>query len=544
MAKDKKNKILTSITKFLKKHKKMPSFEDLKKLDITRDAVKHHFSSLSNIENVIRETHPEAFFDISVEDVLDRNTDKAINKELKKYKRFFITTAVTACEVHDGFYGAIKSYCEQNDAKLLLLIASDPAKSSNEYGSIDKKLSDETIVLSDVKLNDNIMISTIKLSAKHIDPTTGLDRIGQRAGSFIFASPKQRLQMVATSNIKMPHALMTTGAITKSNYNTNKYMSERTAYIADADHIMGGIIVELDENNLYHFRQVQTRAEDGSFVDIGIRYSNGSEPEEERPAALVLGDWHSGATDEAVRVQTFEMLDFLEPQSLVLHDAFDGASINHHEDGNLISKAVRANRNIDSLETEVNKLALDLLEFVNVRSLAKIYVVKSNHDEFLSKHYLQKAKYVFDAQNHYYSLSLAKAMIEGHDPLEFAVLNHVEYYSKEIPKVLGLFKDKVEFLQRDDDLKVADVQLGAHGDKGPNGSRGSLRSIEKAYGQSVTGHSHTPGILRGAWSVGTSSKLKLDYNVGPSSWLNTHCVVYSDGTRQLINIINGKWKLD
>ena len=95
----------------------------------------------------------------------------------------------------------------------------------------------------------------------------------------------------------------------------------------------------------------------------------------------------------------------------------------------------------------------------------------------------------------------------------------------------------------DEDYKVAGIQLGVHGHLGANGSRGSLANMEKSYNKSVTGHSHSPAILRDAWVVGTSSRLRLDYNQGPSSWLNTFCLVYPNGQRQLINIIEGKYKL-
>ncbi len=90
---------------------------------------------------------------------------------------------------------------------------------------------------------------------------------------------------------------------------------------------------------------------------------------------------------------------------------------------------------------------------------------------------------------------------------------------------------------------MADIELGAHGDKGANGARGSLLAMENAYGNSVSGHSHTPEILRGAWQVGTTSLLKLEYVKGPSSWMHTSCLVYPNGSRQLINAINGLWRL-
>ena len=103
---------------------------------------------------------------------------------------------------------------------------------------------------------------------------------------------------------------------------------------------------------------------------------------------------------------------------------------------------------------------------------------------------------------------------------------------------------RVLWYDRDTEYKVAGIELGQHGDLGLNGSRGSLSQSEKAYGDCVVGHSHHSNIMRGAWRVGTSTKLKLDYNRGPSSWNQSHCLVYFDGSRQLINIIDSKWRLE
>ncbi|MFM1781349.1 MAG: hypothetical protein RLZZ181_114, partial [Pseudomonadota bacterium] len=62
------------------------------------------------------------------------------------------------------------------------------------------------------------------------------------------------------------------------------------------------------------------------------------------------------------------------------------------------------------------------------------------------------------------------------------------------------------------------------------------------YKKSVTGHSHTPQILRDVYVVGTSTDTKPDYGKGgPNSWMNTHCIVYPNGTRQLVNMIEGKF---
>lgn len=60
---------------------------------------------------------------------------------------------------------------------------------------------------------------------------------------------------------------------------------------------------------------------------------------------------------------------------------------------------------------------------------------------------------------------------------------------------------------------------------------------------SLTGNSHSPCIEKGVVQVGTSSYLKLEYNPGPSSWMNSHCVVYKNGKRALLNVLDGgEWR--
>lgn len=87
------------------------------------------------------------------------------------------------------------------------------------------------------------------------------------------------------------------------------------------------------------------------------------------------------------------------------------------------------------------------------------------------------------------------------------------------------------------------IELSLHGDQGPNGARGSLKNLRRIGTKAIIGHSHSPGIDEGGMQVGTSTRLRLEYNHGPSSWLNTHAVIYDNGKRSLINIIKGKWRL-
>lgn len=529
---DKKQSIIDAYAELYELNQTTPTMSELCEIGYTKDSIKHHFSSMTNLDEIAREQHPEKFFDVDISSLLSQETFTKLRDTTLNYKKFVITTAVTGCAVHDGFYASLKAFCKVNDAALLILVASDPAhnKPNNHggYGTIDRKLAGECVVVEDTHLNTNFFISTIKLSAKQINPTTGLGDIGQREGSFVFASPKQSMTLESTSNEKLPHVMLTTGAITMPDYRTDMYMSERQAYIADRHHIMGGVVVSILDDEKYTYTQIQMLNNEGSFVHLGKRYHPNGKVTNETPEALVCGDWHTGSTDPQVRTATEEMLQELKPKCVVLHDVFDGASVNHHNENKELMQAVRFMHGAPSLEKEIVGLKDELAWFS--RLAKKVVIVKSNHDEFLGKHYLQFAKYAQDPQNHYFSLDLAKAMMDGLDPLKFAV------------EKVGLKAKNIRWLQRDEDFKIAGIQLGAHGDIGPSGSKGTLKGMRKAYGLSVTGHIHSPGIWHGAYAVGTSSLLRLDYNRGPGSWMQTHCLVYADGSRQLLNIIKGEWR--
>lgn len=523
--------ILDKYVGFVKKKNAHPSRADMQKLGVSRDKIRHHFGSHLSFKKQARLHEPKAFENIVDESLFTAKNFKKLKEKAGKYNVYFITTAVTGCEAHEGFLESIATFCKQRNACLLTLTATDPA--SNAGFLVHPSIPKEGIVFGDLALNDNLYLSSIKLSAKHIDPITGLSRIGQRNGSFIYASPKQRLKMTSTSNRQHNHAIMTTGAVTKPDYSTERYMSERTGYIATEDHIIGGIIVEIVDDRKFHFRQVQADRR-GHFVDLGTFY-RGTKIESLQPEALVLGDWHSGETDpDAAHHFVFgpsSVRAVTKPRKIVIHDGFNGKSINHHEEKNRVLRAQLSKSNHLSLQDELAGYCADLNKLSSYDHIDEVIIVKSNHDEFLER-YLAEAKYVDEPHNHLIGLKLAAEMVEGRNPLESGI------------DWLGLKnKDKFVWLDRDEDYKIANVEVGAHGDKGSNGARGSLRAMESAYGQSVSGHSHTAEILRGAWQVGTCSLLNLSYNKGPSSWSHTSCLIYGNGMRQLISVIDGDWQL-
>lgn len=522
---DVKLDILEKYLSIIKSKKSFPVYTDFLP-EISKDKIKHHYGNINKLHDIMIENYQSDIEDIilSEHNIFSKIDKKELSNELKNFKKFIVTTVVIGKEVCKKTYENLKNYEKKYNTKLLFLLCEDRASRNvnKKFSTIDPILKNETFIVEDTSLNKNLFLSSIKLSAKHIKPTTGLARIGQRNGSYIFASPKQFLEFVInTPDVdEAPSAIMTTGAITLPNYQTDRYMSERTSYIAEVDHVMGGLIVEIKSSKKFEFRQLQFE-KDGSFVDLGIKYLNDSE--EKVNTSVVLGDFHAGHHDQNILKKTHELLKNIKIENIVLHDFFDGNSISRYDDEKPLDKVKKYKSNTHDLEKEIVIGAEILNDFAKKYPESKIVYVMGNHDERLAD-YLARGKYVNDPQNHYYSLDLAKKYLEGQNVIKYA---YTQKISSEIENIV--------WLERDDSFKFAHIELGQHGDKGLNGSRGSLEGAEKSYGNCVIGHSHSGAIMRGVYRVGTSTKLKLDYNKGPSSWTNTHCLVYSNGSRQLIN---------
>jgi hypothetical protein len=483
------------------------------------DVIKEFPGGLVELEAIAKERMPNSFKDIIDHRIWNAKRHSDLKKTIASSKKFIITTVVGGCEIHEQFLEAIQLYCKVNKATLLILVA------DNDIANLPEALINENIVFTDVPLNSNLYLSAIKILPKMIDPVTGLDRIGGKTGSFIFGSPKQRLKFVPVrSDSMIPHCIMTTGALTMPSYMGRKYYQKRTDYLAEQDHKLGAIVVEIEDNTYFHFRQVQLD-KDGGFTDLGKRYSD--KVEDNAAEALVMGDLHSGYTDPTVLKCWLDVAKETNCKRVVIHDGFDGTSINHHNKDRIIEQAILAKEDKLDLEDELLRYAntLDKLSL----SFNAIDIVYSNHDKFLTK-YLNTGMYVKDPHNHLISLMLGIQAVNKNNAIEWYVSQRLRH------------KDRFNWLKQDESMKICGVECGDHGDNGPNGSKGTIVSLEKCQEKAVYGHSHTPQILREAYQVGTSTYLRLSYNDGPSSWFNTSCLIYKGGYRQLINSVRGKYK--
>jgi len=125
----------------------------------------------------------------------------------------------------------------------------------------------------------------------------------------------------------------------------------------------------------------------------------------------------------------------------------------------------------------------------------------------------------------------------------------LEQYGSDPSNVIGVIPALIKkqypnfiSLNRSASYKVkGGFELGQHGDFGSNGSRGSLLQFRKLNTKIVVGHYHSPGRKDGALAVGTSTHLRVGYNQGPSTWLQSHVIIHNDGRAQHINFINNEF---
>jgi hypothetical protein len=186
----------------------------------------------------------------------------------------------------------------------------------------------------------------------------------------------------------------------------------------------------------------------------------------------------------------------------------------------------------EEVDRELDKVA-DLLTNIS-RPTTKTIVVESNHDLALLR-WLKDADWRDDPVNAEFmleaQLECVRAVNRGEE--SFSILEWV-IQRKGVPP-------DIQFLRQDESFTVNGIEFGLHGHLGANGSRGHPRQFTKLGPRMVTGHTHSASILDGVYTVGTSSLLDLGYNVGPSSWSHTHCVVYPSGKRTLVPMRGSKF---
>jgi hypothetical protein len=486
-----------------------------------------------------------------------RETKVAIPEFRRKLRgqRFIITSAQNATPIHEPAFAALLHAAESLGAELVVipLRYKNPTSIWTENNANDdwwgipewQEQNGETNPLRPYlyngrkKLNANLMLcADVKSQPTASSPLTGFEAL-TGAESFIIGHPKMQFRSIPAPSNNYPKIGTTTGTITVANSTDS-----RAGKLADFHRFVGAIMVEIDGPK-FHIRQLNCDKEDGSFIDLDVKYTADG-PEEAPPAlALVMGDTHVTFTSTEVDKATFGeggIAALLKPKMLVWHDLFDGYSVNPHHAGNPFISHAKQTNGLGDVEAEVRKTVDFVVQRTPIGTTSVI--VPSNHDNFLSR-WMVASDWRSVGNKRFY-LETALAMLDSVSVNEGGT-TYADPFVHWVRKLTApLVGEKCGFIvcpDVDEPVLAGNIELNNHGDRGPDGTRGSMKRLARIGSRLITGHRHGPAIEEGHYGVGTSTPRKLEYTRGPSSWLNTHCVVYANGRRSLISIIDGQWRL-
>ncbi len=452
--------------------------------------------------------------------------------------RYIITSAQNATEVHAEFLGALQTYARETGAELVVI----PLRYKNPTSLWTMRQQDQEWWDPEVvrylfntrkKLCDNlVLVGDVKTQPTAGNPLSGFEAL-TGAESCIIGHPKMQLKVVPAPTSRMPKILSTTGSVTKRNYTDTK-----AGKVGAFHHFLGAVVVEITGKK-FHLRQVNADREDGSFIDLDRVYSARGVRPAPPALALVMGDTHARFTDPAVDRATFGpggMVEALNPETLVWHDLFDGYSVNPHHAGNPFIAQAKYRGKFTVVRAEIEHAVKWVADRAKGR---KAVIIPSNHDNFLSR-WVVNTDWRTTPPNAAFYLETAAAMLRS-----TKLTAHGAEYDDPFRYWVNRLKGRADIraLRVDESFKVGGVECGMHGDRGPNGGPGSMKGFARLGARVITGHSHTPGIEEGHYQVGTSTPLRLEYTHGPSSWLNTHCVVYANGKRSLLTVVDGAWRV-
>lgn len=456
-------------------------------------------------------------------------------RKLSGIKRFIITAAQNATPVDEDFWSCIKTYSEYNDAEIVVI----PIRYKNPTSRWTASQANEEewdaatvpyLYNQRKKLNDELaLMGDIKTQPTAVKPLSGLESItGHMSG--IFGHTKLQLACIPTPQDRYPKILTTTGACTVRNYTDSKAGKK-----GEFHHTLAALIVEVSGKKFF-MRHVNYDERNKNFIDLNVAYDATGVQPAPKALALVFGDTHRAVMDKNVERVTFGdagMVETLDPEHLVFHDLHDGSSTNHHTKKDPFAQIAKR---VNSLHLVREEILGDIEWLSNVCQGRKGIVVPSNHDDFLAR-WLREHDWRHDPENAEFYLETALHLVKV-----IKAGNTVPHpFTHWVNKLKG--DAPIRCLERDESFTLGGVELSMHGDKGPNGMKGSRESLRRIGVKTIVGHSHTPGIEEGCYQAGTSTPLRLDYNSGPSSWLNAHVVLYGNGKRAILPIIDGEWRL-
>ena len=505
-----------------------------------------------------RLTTAERRLGITLGKIVDGRVDIAeiVKKRLPRkghIKRYVLTSAQNNTHPHPGFNNLL-AYVHfldgLADASCELLVGTYSYQTTT-YGPKAVKRGKYKPTMNDKlwyapELEDYIVDESVELApglvwcgeqnilptTKH--PLTDFETYNGRKSNIV---PHARIQMesVASMADEATKLNYSTGTVTQLNY-----IQKRAGILAEQRHDYGAMLIEVDHNGNWWPRQLYID-EDDAVMDVGpdgfcgIYVQAGTVYEDEVSESIYWGDAH--ATEQELWVRDLAwgkggMLDTLKARYQFMGDAYSMCTRGHHEMDDFHQMYRKHVDGQETVEDEV-QLTADFLAGAE-REWCETVMVPDNHGAHLDR-WLNEADFRTDPVNAKFFCLLQYQVLDAMDRGEkdFSILEWV--------LTRAGAPDTIRYLSQDESFIVAGVENALHGHQGPNGSRGSTRSLTKLGRPLNKGHDHTAAIRDQVFSSGACSS-SFSYASGPSSHSVSHIVTYRNGKRAIVTMWANRWR--
>jgi hypothetical protein len=443
----------------------------------------------------------------------------------KEKKRFIVTWAQNNTPVHAEFLNNIEAYAKFINADIHVIAGryKNPTSVWTQKQENEEFWDDAVLSYLDYNRHDIhkyvSILSDVRIQPTAVNPMSGMQGFSG-VNSCIFGSPKVQLETIPVLEGNKPKLMVTTGAVTKMNYTDSKAGKK-----GEFHHVYGFVIVEIKDDETFYIRQVTADDKHGNFTDLFYQVKNGHINKINEIEAIVLGDLHYGMHDQDVLDETYKFLTNIKPTHVVLHDVFDGDSISHHQIKDPFTQYGKEINGSNDLKKEIDFMLEKLSQF---EEFENVVIVRSNHDDFIDR-WLKNEDWKRQPtpKNSRLYMQLSDLLLDQYEKSPSDIKGV-------IPALINNKYPKFKTLKRSDSYKVLNWELGQHGDIGSGGSRGTLQQYRSINTKTIVAHYHKPARKDGALSVGTSTKLRVGYNIGPSDWAQAHAIIHKDGKAQHI----------
>lgn len=452
----------------------------------------------------------------------------AKNRKTEVSRYYIVTWAQNNTPVFMPFWNNILRYASALGASIHVIAGRYKNPTSIFSDKKEEKWADVLLPYLDASVH-NIhervkIVSDIKVQPTSSSPLNNMEGVSQGKTS-VFGHPRVHMRTLPTiydngvtsDNVYSlsPQFLFTTGAVTVADYTDSNAGAKGKFH-----HTPGFVIIELLDDGSYRIRQVIARKDDGSFTDLYWNVSEEGIKRIDGVKGIVFGDLHVAKMSSLSVDRVLHMIGEFSPEYVVLHDVFDGESINPHEKDNPIKQYLSKRSMRHSLEHEIDAT----VTLVNVLSeITNVVIVNSNHDYFLEK-YIITSDWKKDVDNAPQYMKYALAMMNKETP------NGLFSY---IIDSRSINPEKVTCLGVDQSFIIGERECGQHGHLGTSGSKGSPHQFKRLSKKNITGHTHSPLRIDGLTVVGCQD-ISHGYNKGLSNWWLCDVLIHNDCKAQQI----------